>query len=116
MKQKNAWIYCRIDAPEDSHGALKNQYEQLEHYAAQMGFAVAGCSQDMGTALGFDRPGLQAVRQAAEAGKMEVLLVVSRSRLGRDDATVQQYIRALQGCGLHIFSPMEGEILPTGTA
>ena len=33
MDQKSAWIYCRIDAPEDTHGALKGQYERLETYA-----------------------------------------------------------------------------------
>ena len=28
-RKKKAWIYTRIDAPEDSHGTLKKQYEQL---------------------------------------------------------------------------------------
>ena len=51
MDQKSAWIYCRIDAPEDTHGALKGQYERLETYAAQMGFTVVGSSQDLGSGL-----------------------------------------------------------------
>ena len=38
MNKKSAWNYCRIDAPEDIHGALKGQYERLETYAEQMGF------------------------------------------------------------------------------
>ena len=42
MKQeKRAWVYCRIDAPEDTHGALKNQRKLLMDYAEQMGFVVA---------------------------------------------------------------------------
>ena len=51
MEQKNAWIYCSIDAPEDVHGILKGQHEQLENYAAQMRFTVVGSSQDLGRGL-----------------------------------------------------------------
>ena len=43
---KRAWIYCRIDAPEDLHGALKRQRQQLMDYAEQMGCEVVGSSQD----------------------------------------------------------------------
>ena len=28
-KVKQAWIYCAIDAPEDTHGVLKGQFRQL---------------------------------------------------------------------------------------
>jgi DNA invertase Pin-like site-specific DNA recombinase len=61
MDKKSTWIYCRIDAPEDVHGALKGQYERLETYAAQMGFIVVGSSQDLGSGLNFDRSGLQSL-------------------------------------------------------
>lgn len=67
----------RIDAPEDTHDALKRQYERLETYAAQMGFTVVGSSQDLGS-------GLQAVLEAAKAVSFQVLLVDSASHIGRD--------------------------------
>ena len=35
-RKKKAWIYTRIDAPEDSHGTLKKQYEQLNTYGEQL--------------------------------------------------------------------------------
>ena len=82
MEHNNAWIYCRIDAPEDTHGILKGQYEQLERYAEQMGFAVVDSSQDLGSGTSFDRPGLLAVQEAAKAGDCQVLLVTSVSRIG----------------------------------
>ncbi len=82
MEKKSAWIYCRIDAPEDAHGALKGQYERLETYAAQMGFTVVGSSQDLGSGLNFDRPGLQAVLEAAKAESFQILLVDSVAGLG----------------------------------
>ena len=42
-----AWVYSRIDAPEDSHGSLKHQDQQLCEYAEKMGFKVVGHSQDL---------------------------------------------------------------------
>ncbi len=110
MDQKSAWIYYRIDAPEDTHGALKGQYEKLETYSAQMGFAVIGSSQDLGSGLNFDRPGLQTVLEAAKAGSFQVLLVDSVSRIGRDESTTNAVIRALMSYGITIFSPLEGKI------
>lgn len=110
MDRKSAWIYCRIDAPEDIHGALKGQYERLETYAAQMGFAVIGSSQDLGSGLNFDRPGLQTVLQEAKAGSFQVLLVDSVSRIGRDMAKTTNFIQTISDCGISIYSPMEGEI------
>ena len=41
-QEPKAWIYCRIDAPEDVHGMLKVQRKQLMDYAEQMGFQVKG--------------------------------------------------------------------------
>lgn len=110
MDKKSTWIYCRIDAPEDAHGALKGQYERLETYAAQLGFSVVGSSQDLGSGLNFDRPGLQAVLEAAKAGSFQVLLVDSVSRIGRDVAKTISFIQTISGCGISIYSPMEGEI------
>ena len=113
MDKKSAWIYCRIDAPEDTHGALKGQYERLETYAAQMGFAVIGSSQDLGSGLYFDRPGLQAVLKTAKAGSFQVLLVDSVSRIGRDTTKTTEFIQIISDCGIRIYSPMEGEIQPS---
>lgn len=110
MNKKYAWIYCRIDAPEDIHGALKGQYERLETYATQMGFAVVGSSQDLGSSLKFDRPGLQAVLESAKAGSFQILLVDSVNRIGRDMEKVVNFIQTISDCGISIYSPMEGEI------
>lgn len=110
MDKKSAWIYCRIDAPEDTHGALKGQYERLETYAAQMECTVVGSSQDLGSGLNLDRPGLQAVLEAAKVGSFQVLLVDSVSRIGRDMAKTMNFIQTISDCGISIYSPMEGEI------
>lgn len=110
MEKKSAWIYCGIDAPEDVHGALKGQYERLETYAAQMGFIVVGSSQDLGSGLNFERPGLQAVLEAAKAGSFQILLVDSVSRIGREAGKAQTLIHLLQDCGVSFYSPLEGKL------
>lgn len=108
-KQK-AWLYCRIDAPEDIHGALKEQKEKLDGYARQMGFEVVGASEDLGSGLDFNRSGLKKVLAAARAGTLDALIVHSVSRIGRDMTKTVDLIRQLNGCGVKVYSPLEGEI------
>jgi hypothetical protein len=110
QEQKKAWVYCRIDAPEDAHGALKGQKKELVDYAEQMGFEVVGCSEDLGSGMEFDRAGLAEVTKAAGEGKMDVLLVKKLDRLGRDTAKTLEFIRGLEQLGVGLYSPLEGEI------
>lgn len=107
---KRAWLYTRIDAPEDTHGALKGQEKELYDYAGQMGLSVAGTSSDLGSGLNFDRPGLIRLTAAAREGSYDILLVRSLSRLGRDTAQTFELLRQLDGLGVHVLSPLEGEI------
>ena len=108
--KKRAWTYCRIDAPEDEHDCLKGQRKELLDYAEQMNFEVVGESQDTGSGLSFDRNGVTEVMEAASAGKIDVLLVVNVSRLGRDTAKTMDFIRGLDQLGIELYSPLEGEI------
>jgi len=111
MEQKNrAWLYCRIDAPEDAHSALKGQRKELSDYAEQMGFEIAGVSEDTGSVLDFEQPGLLEVMKAAGDGKMDVLLVKRLDRIGRDMVKTMEFLRGLDQLGIRIYSPMEGEI------
>jgi len=107
---KRAWIYCRIDAPEDTHGALKGQKKGLIDYAEQMGFEVVGESEDIRSGLDFDRAGLAAVMKAARDGKMDVLLVKKLDRLGRDTVKLLEFLRGLDKLGVELYSPLEGQI------
>ena len=109
-EMKRAWIYCRIDAPEDVHGSLKGQKRELFDYTEQMGMSVAGSSEDIGSGLNFDRSGLVEVLEAADAGKMDVLVIKNLSRLGRDTTKTIEFIKKLDERNIHICSPLEGEI------
>ena len=110
--EKRAWLYARIDAPEDVHGVLKNQEKELIRYAEQMGFAIAGISSDLGSGTDFERPGLARLIVSAREGDFDVLLVKSLSRLGRDMSKTTELLRQLDGLDISIFSPMEGKISP----
>jgi DNA invertase Pin-like site-specific DNA recombinase len=111
MKQKNrAWIYCRIDAPEDAHGALKGQKKELMDYAEQMCFEVVGESKDLGNGLDIDGTGLLEVKEAAGEGKMDVLLVKKLDRIGPDVTKMLELIRGLEKLGVQTYSPLEGNI------
>ncbi|MBU7008704.1 recombinase family protein [Phosphitispora fastidiosa] len=108
--QQRAWIYCRIDAPEDIHGALKGQKKELIDYAEQMGFVVVGESEDIGSGLDFERVGLAEVMKVAGDGRMDVLLVKKLDRLGRDTAKLLEFLRGLEQLGVKLYSPLEGQI------
>lgn len=108
--KKRAWIYTRIDAPEDTHGALKLQEKGLYDYAGQMGFAVAGISSDLGSGMDFDRPGLMRLTAAAREGAFDTLLVKSLSRLGRGMEKTLELVKQLNDAGVSVCSPLEGEI------
>ena len=108
-KQK-AWLYCRIDTPEDTHGALKDQKEKLDGYAHQMGFEVIGASEDSDSGLDFNRVGLKEAMAVAQTGELDALIVHSVSRIGRDTVKTIDFIRQLNDCGVKVYSPLEGEI------
>jgi len=109
-KAKRAWIYCYIDAPEDTHGVLKGQHEKLDSYANQMCFTVVGSSHDLGNGFTLNRPGLTELMEAAMIGKMDVLVIDFINRIGRNTKQVLEFLHKLNGYGVKVYSPLEGEI------
>ena len=109
-KSKRAWIYCYIDAPEDTHGVLKGQHEKLDSYANQMCFTVVGSSHDLGNGLTLNRPGLMELMEAAIIGKMDVLIIDSINRIGRDTKQMLEFLHKLNVYGVKAYSPLEGKI------
>ena len=109
-KGKRAWIYCYIDAPEDTHGVLKGQHEKQDSYASQMCFTVVGSSHDLGNGLTLNRPGLAELMETAINGKIDVLIIDSINRIGRDTKQVLEFLHKLNGYGVKVYSPLEGEI------
>lgn len=108
-KIKRAWIYCAIDAPEDSHGTLKEQFRRLCDYAEQSKFETVGSSSDCGGRPFMNRSGFRHFIEAAKEGKANVLLVVNRNSLSSSMQLAQIQAMA-ESLNVEIWSPQEGRI------
>jgi len=108
---KRAWIYCHIDAPEDTHGALKGHLEELEQYCKQMGFVVAGHSDDMGNAPPLKRPGINAFLSAAKDERIEVLVIHHALCISLHWKQRMEFFDRLLAMQLEVISPLEGYII-----
>lgn len=109
-QKKRAWIYSRIDAPEDTHGLLKEQRKELYDYADQMDFEVVGSSKDIGSGLDMKRPGLSFALNAASDSKFDVLLIKQLSCIGRDRSKTFDIVAHLEKLNIKVYSPLEGLI------
>lgn len=108
--RKRAWIYCAIDAPEDTHGVLKEQFKQLVDYGEQMGFELVGSSSDIGAKPLWKRRGFQNFVCAAKSGKANILLITSRNSLSRSVMQIAQFQILIEKYGLGVYCPLEGRI------
>ena len=107
-RKKKAWIYTHIDAPEDSHGTLKKQYEQLNTYGEQLQMEIAGSSSDMGETIGLERPGLDLFLEEKNGRGIEVLLVLDSSRISRDKNLCREFLLRMTQSRIEVCSPLEG--------
>ena len=88
-----AFLYCRV-AHEDSF-ALEHQRFLLQLYAKKAGYTIIGATAEQGSGLALDRPGLEKVTQAVLAGEVDMVLVNSIDRIGREWGMTQAYIDLL---------------------
>ena len=88
-----AFLYCRV-AHDDSF-ALEHQRFLLQLYAKKAGYTIIGAADEYGSGLTLDRPALQKVTQAVLAGEVDLVLVKSIDRIGREWGMTQRYIDLL---------------------
>ena len=103
------WLYGRLSNDDDAPvNSLENQMEILREFAAEKRFRVVGESWDDNVSgMRFDRKGLEQVSQAAEAGKLDAVVVKDLSRLGRHRTQTALFIDYLRGCGVAVLSVTE---------
>ena len=80
-----AYFYCRV-AHDDSF-SLEQQVAKLRRYAEQAGYTIVCVAAEHGSGLTLDRPALQELTEAVLAGKVDVVLVNSLDRVGRQSNT-----------------------------
>lgn len=110
MNGQKAWIYCRVNSPQDAIGVMSLQFQQLKEFAEQKGFSVVGVSQDYGSGQTLDRLGLRTIREAVCDGDIQVLLVSTVSRIGRDAEQVGKFLGFLNEHGVQAYAVKEGEL------
>lgn len=109
-KIKQAWTYCAIDAPEDTHGRLKEQFKRLYDYAEQGEFETIGSSSDCGSRPLMDRPGFRHFIEAAKKGRANAMLVINRNPLSYSSMQLAQIQAMAESLNVEIWSPQEGRI------
>ena len=72
-QRRGAWIYCAIDAPDDTHDTLKEQFKQLIDYADQMELGVVGSSSDVGAKPLWERNGFRQFVSQVQKGSVKVI-------------------------------------------
>lgn len=87
------FFYCRV--AHDDGFSLEAQGAELRRYAQQAGYTIVGAADEHGNGLTLDRPGLQKVTEAVLAGKVDMVLVKSVDRIGREWGMGQSYIDLL---------------------
>ena len=103
MEQKRAWVYCRIaHSCPNSTDVLEAQQHTLVAYARENDLEIVGFSDDIGSGFIMDRPGLMTFHAAAENGAVDILLVHSLTRLGRDMEKVTKYWNLLGDLGVSV--------------
>ena len=107
-KIKQAWTYCAIDAPEDAHGTLKEQFRRLCDYAEQRKFKTVGSSGDCGSRPLMDRPGIRHFIEVAKKGRANVMPVVNRNSLSYSSMQLAQIQAMAESLNVEIWSPREG--------
>ena len=87
------FFYCRV--AHDGGFSLEAQGAELRRYAERAGYTIVGAADENGSGLTLDRPALQKVTQAVLAGEVDVVLVHSLTRIGREWGMTQSYIDQL---------------------
>lgn len=109
-QRRGAWIYCAIDAPDDTHDTLKEQFKQLIDYADQMELEVVGSSSDVGAKPLWERNGFRQFVSQVQKGSVKVLLIMNRNCLSRSSMQLARVQILQERHGVRVYSPMEGEI------
>jgi len=106
-----AAIYSRFSSALQSEGSIEDQERLCMARAAREGWHVVARFEDRAiSGSSMVRPGLQALLEAAQSGKFDILLTEALDRLSRDQADVAALYKQLSFAGLRIVTLAEGEI------
>lgn len=99
------YLYCRVDR--DDSFSLEAQATTLRQYAEQAGYTIIGVACEHGNGLTLERPALQEVTQAVFAGKVDMVLVHSLTRIGREWGMTKRYVDLITERGVKLLCMQE---------
>ena len=92
-------LYERLSRDDEQQGesnSIRNQKAYLEDYARKSGFSYTRHFTDDGySGTNFNRPGINELLRAVEAGQVETVIVKDLSRFGRNYLQVGFYTEVL---------------------
>ncbi|MGA2264379.1 MAG: recombinase family protein, partial [Acidobacteriota bacterium] len=98
--------YGRVSSHrQEKQGTIESQVEALRRHAGQEGFAIVEefvCLDDGVSGARLDRPGLDRLRDGAEAGYFDAVLVLSPDRLSRKYAYLILILEEFERLGVSI--------------
>ncbi|PKO51033.1 MAG: recombinase family protein, partial [Betaproteobacteria bacterium HGW-Betaproteobacteria-21] len=101
--------YCRFSSDAQRETSIRDQLRNIEAYCLRVGWLAPALYQDQAiSGSRTDRPGYQAMLEAAELGAFDVLLVDDLSRLSRDHIESAQAVRRLKFSGIRIIGVSDG--------
>ena len=100
--KKTIAIYCRTAIADDA--AIERQKKSLEsHIRQNYSCTDIVCYSDNGcSGMDFDRPALNRLNRDIEDGKVDMVIVQSLSRIGRDSGRTLKWVEALPEKGVSL--------------
>jgi site-specific DNA recombinase len=97
-------IYARVSSEvQETRGAIAAQVEVLRRHSSELGQEVVSEFVDQGySGARLDRPGLDALRDAAEARRFEEVWCLTPDRLARSHADHIFVLDELARCGVQV--------------
>lgn len=110
--ETTAGVYLRVSTEDQS---IENQREALEEWVRSRGWTPHYFEDNGVSGSARDRPGYQALMEAARQGKIEAVVVWKLDRLGRSMTQLLLDVERLQGWGVDLVT-YEGQIDTTTPA
>jgi DNA invertase Pin-like site-specific DNA recombinase len=104
-----AAIYCRVATADQL--SLDRQEQRVSDYAKAKDYKITSITKEMFKGTTLVRPGIQRLLAEAENGEMDVLLIQSVSRLGRNAIEIVRTFRLFEEFGVEVESVHEGASL-----
>jgi site-specific DNA recombinase len=99
-------LYARVSShQQEKQGTIESQVAAFRRHAGKEGFAIADdfvCLDDGVSGARLDRPGLDRLRDGAEAGRFDSVLVLSPDRLSRKYAYLILILEEFERLGVPI--------------